>query len=293
MRSRHAFTLVELLVVIAIIALLLSILLPAINHARELANRVHCGANQRGIVTAFMIYAQSNDDRYPVAGEQTTGDAVGFVFDDRSRTNVRPSDLANNVTASLWLPVREGTVSASQYVCKSSDNVKDEMKVSGLAGATAPLRRVYDFADSDNLSYSPINMYHQTAGRSWSTQASSTRPLIADNNNNDADAGRHTHEADEDVASSVIEAEENSLNHRGDGQNIAFADGSVKFHKTPFQGRGSDNVFAGDTSGPGADENAVPPDLSVNSTNRNPQRNTVLLPITGNGGGKGSLDPED
>ncbi len=294
MRHQKAFTLVELLVVIAIIALLLSILLPAISHARELANRVYCAANQRGVTTAFMMYAQQNDDEYPIAGEFGSGNAVGFDFDDRARDDVGPSELTNNVTASLWLVVRDGTANAQQYVCRSTSDEKDSLTVNGLAGANrASLKRIYDFAGSRNLSYSPVNMYHQTARRDWSTGGSSAKPLLADNNNADAETGLHTHEAAEDLPAQRIEQEENSLNHNGDGQVIAFPDGHAKFYRTPFQGRGDDNVFAGDTSGPGADENAVPPSLSVTMLNRNPNRNTVLLPVTGNGGGNGSLDPGD
>lgn len=63
MKTRRAFTLVELLVVISIIALLVSILLPALNKAREQAKFLKCKTNQRSIGLAEMNYAADNNNR--------------------------------------------------------------------------------------------------------------------------------------------------------------------------------------------------------------------------------------
>lgn len=58
--KRNGFTLIELLVVIAIIALLLSIIIPALNKVKEQAAQIPCSANQRAISQAFYMYQEEN-----------------------------------------------------------------------------------------------------------------------------------------------------------------------------------------------------------------------------------------
>jgi prepilin-type N-terminal cleavage/methylation domain-containing protein/prepilin-type processing-associated H-X9-DG protein len=65
MRRKNGFTLVELLVVIAIIALLLSILMPALGRVREQGRKVKCALFQKQIGLAFALYAQTNKDYFP------------------------------------------------------------------------------------------------------------------------------------------------------------------------------------------------------------------------------------
>ncbi len=73
---RAGFTLIELLVVVAIIALLISILLPSLARARELAKRTACVANLNGLAKSSLIYAESSAGVLPAAYANTDADPV-------------------------------------------------------------------------------------------------------------------------------------------------------------------------------------------------------------------------
>lgn len=67
-----AFTLIELLVVIAIIALLASLLLPALGRSKESARAVACMSNLRQIGLALQLYLQENNNHLPVMRDVPT-----------------------------------------------------------------------------------------------------------------------------------------------------------------------------------------------------------------------------
>lgn len=65
MKSTRAFTLIELLVVIAVIAVLMGILMPALNKAKEQGQSAACQGNLKGYTLAVAMFAQDNDDNFP------------------------------------------------------------------------------------------------------------------------------------------------------------------------------------------------------------------------------------
>jgi len=121
---KKGFTLIELLVVIAIIALLLSILMPALGKVKAIAKRMVCGTNVRQNGLAFYLYASDNDDELFIAPTVTPGwyassfyswggvtmdfdyDYLGTPWD----INSRPYDRALNVYLPTETPV---------YICPS------------------------------------------------------------------------------------------------------------------------------------------------------------------------------
>ena len=87
-RRRTGFTLVELLVVIGIIALLISILMPAVSRARKQAQMTHCAANLRNIGTAMGSYVSTNGFYPGHAGLPSAGGQPMGVWPTRLRKHL-------------------------------------------------------------------------------------------------------------------------------------------------------------------------------------------------------------
>ena len=78
LRQDNGYSLVELLVVIAIIALLMGILLPALNRARGQAQKIVCLANVRRLGISMRLYLDSNDNLFPP--DRIRGNWVGTNY---------------------------------------------------------------------------------------------------------------------------------------------------------------------------------------------------------------------
>jgi prepilin-type N-terminal cleavage/methylation domain-containing protein len=91
MRVKKGFTLIELLVVIAIIALLMAILMPALQRVRKQARGVACQSNLRQWGNMFAMYTNDNDGYFPE--RKSGGDGYGRWMDSMREYYISTEDI--------------------------------------------------------------------------------------------------------------------------------------------------------------------------------------------------------
>jgi prepilin-type N-terminal cleavage/methylation domain-containing protein len=192
-RKRFGFTLVELLVVIGIIALLVSILLPALNRARESARRTKCLANLRSIGQMVHMYANASKGRIPVGYSGAYNSAAASYTSNYWMLRYHSSGI-RFVGLGLLYPAGLITTSGAEgpmFYCPSTNDETDHSYKGGgsnpnpflddfvLGGATTTgCRMGYSHRSSDPTRNNPGTMFPQ--GIMWGS-ASASPPAPATN----------------------------------------------------------------------------------------------------------------
>ncbi|MCY2930193.1 MAG: prepilin-type N-terminal cleavage/methylation domain-containing protein [Planctomycetota bacterium] len=265
MVRRNGFTLIELLVVLAIILLLVGIIAPAMSPVMEMARRQKCAANLKKIVADMRTYAPSNNEFFPSAYNDTddTGTAlpgmylnyVGVDYQKDPTSTVAANKAvpaAVGPSRSLYLLVHGKLSTLEAFICPSTDHNAKPLDNTQTVIPNPALD--FDFYTGRQLSYSYQSHRNLGAGQYWPPSMTSPsdlvmmadrNPVIGNESGTSSTGGwAPTYKMwyarlDNILPNSAGTISGNSFNHmasdgiKGDGQNVATSDSSVRWTTTP------------------------------------------------------------
>jgi prepilin-type N-terminal cleavage/methylation domain-containing protein len=157
----HGFTLVELLVVIAVIAILASLLLPALNRAKSKAEGIFCLNNTKQLLVAWKVYADDHDGllAYNVGGNGIRGIAPDTKLNWVD--NIMSWDTSNsdntNLTTLTDASLGSYAGSVNIYRCPSDKVLSDKQRRAGWGGRIRSYSMNAMVGDAGEVSKSGVN----------------------------------------------------------------------------------------------------------------------------------------